>query len=98
RYAVGDALSVERFDAIDAGRCVEMVVIAPPPALRLILGRFLQVNFQSVQMTNGVETIPRLAETEADLLVVRHRAIEVVDQELWCEGGHTRRLHRGRRH
>jgi len=41
------------------------------------------VNFQSVQITDCVETIPRLAETKADLLVVRNRAIKVVDEELW---------------
>ena len=63
RYAVGDALLVERFDAVDARRGVEMLVVAPVLALRLVLGRFLQVNFQSVQMTDGVEPIPRLAET-----------------------------------
>ena len=96
RYAVGDALLVERFDAVDARRGVEMLVVAPPLALRLVLGRFLQVNFQSVQMTDGVEPLPWLAEREADLLVVRDRAIKVVDQELWSEGSHTR-LHRADR-
>src|SRR4029077_19981284 len=78
RYTIRDALFVEGFDPIDARRRVEMFVVAPPTALRLVPGRFLQVNFQSVQMTNGVETIPRLAETEADLLVIRDRAIKVV--------------------
>jgi hypothetical protein len=32
RYAVGDALFIKRFDALDTGRNVEMLVIAPPPA------------------------------------------------------------------
>jgi hypothetical protein len=45
--AAGNALIVECFDAIDTRRGVEMLVIAPVPALRLVLGRFLQVKFQS---------------------------------------------------
>ena len=55
RCTVGDALSVERFDAVDARCGVEMLVIAPVPALRLVLGRFLQVKLHSVQMTDSVE-------------------------------------------
>ena len=39
-----------------------MFVVAAMLSLRLVPGRFLQVKFQSVQMTDGVETIPRLAE------------------------------------
>src|SRR5262245_17739729 len=89
RNAIRDALFVERFDSVDAGRCVEMLVVAPPLSLRLVLGRFLQVNFQSVDMTDRVESIPRLAEAEADLLVVRNRALKVVDEELWSEGRHA---------
>src|SRR6476620_2953258 len=89
-YAVGDTLLIERFDPIDTRRGVEMLVLAPPTALSLVTGRFLQVNFQSVQVTNGVETIPRLAEAEADLLVIRDRAIKVVDEELRSERRHAR--------
>jgi hypothetical protein len=75
RRTVADALLVEGFDALDACRGIEMLVIAPVPALCLVLGCFLQVQFHSVQMTDSVETIPRLAELEADLLVVRDRAL-----------------------
>jgi hypothetical protein len=56
-----------------------MLVIAPVPTLCLVLGCFLQVQFQSVQMTDSVETIPRVAKLEADFLVIRDRALEVVD-------------------
>jgi hypothetical protein len=62
-----------------------MFVGAPPLALRLVLWRFLQVNFQSVQVTDGVEPVPGLIETKADLLVVRDRAFKVVDEELWSK-------------
>ena len=34
RCTIGDALPVERFDAVDARRGVEMLVIAPVPAPR----------------------------------------------------------------
>src|SRR5437660_4268352 len=77
RCTIGDALPVERFDAVDARRGVEMLVIAPVPALRLVLGRFLQVKLHSVQMTDSVETIPRLTEREAELLVIRDRALKI---------------------
>ena len=71
-----------------------MLVVAPPLALRLVLGRLLQVDFQTVQTTDGIEPIPGLTEPEADLLVVGDRTFEVVDEELWSEGGQThRRLH-----
>src|SRR4026207_63623 len=48
-------------------------------------------------MADGVEAIPRLAEREAELLVVADRALEVVDKELWSEGCDAR-LRRGRTH
>ena len=67
-HAVGDALLVERLDAVNACRGVEMIVVAPVLAVRVILGRFLQVQFQSVQNTDRVEPFPWLAEREADLL------------------------------
>ena len=57
-----------------------MLVVAPMPALGLILGRLFQVKFQSVQTTNGVKPIPCFAEREAELLVVRDRMVEVVDE------------------
>src|SRR5215203_6661667 len=96
RHAVGDALLVERLDAVNARRGVEMIVVAPVLAVRVILGRFLQVKFKSVQNTDRVETVPWLAEREADLLVVGDRALKVVDQELWSERCHTR-FHRAHR-
>jgi hypothetical protein len=48
------------------------------------------VNFQSVQNTDRVEPFPRLAEREADLVVARDRALEVVDKELWSAKDVTR--------
>src|SRR5262245_4957159 len=71
RCSVGDAPLVEGFDAIDARCSVEVLVGAPVLALRFVLGRFLQVKFQSIQLSDNVETIPRLTEPEADLLIVR---------------------------
>ena len=68
RCAVGDALPEEGFDAVHAGCSVEVLVVAPVSTLVLVLRRFLQVQFQSVQMADGVEAIPRLAEREAELL------------------------------
>jgi hypothetical protein len=47
-------------------------------------------------MILGREPFPWLAEREADLLVVRDRALKVVDKELWSERCHTR-LHRAHR-
>src|SRR5690349_18143320 len=73
-----------------------MIVVAPVLAVRVVLGRFLQVKFQSVQNTDRVEPFPWLAEREADLLVVRDRALKIVDKELWSERCHTR-LHRAHR-
>ena len=70
-HAVSDALLVERLDAVNARRGVEMIVVAPVLAVRVVLGRFLQVKFKSVQNTDRVEPFPRLAEREAELLVVR---------------------------
>src|SRR3982751_1158163 len=43
------------------------------------------------------KTIPRLTEREAELLVVRDRALKIINDELWREGCHTR-LHCGRSH
>src|SRR5437763_12188731 len=65
RHAVRDALFVESFDAVDARRRVEMLVFAAVLSRRLVLGRLFQVKFESIQVTDGVEAIPRLAEREA---------------------------------
>ena len=72
---------------------MQPVVSLRPGGRRVILGRFLQVKFQSVQNTDRVEPLPWLAERETDLLIVRDRAIEVVDKELWSERCHTRLHH-----
>src|SRR5215207_1763019 len=96
RHAVGDALLVERLDAVNTRRGVEMIVVAPVLAVRVTLGCFLQVKFKSVQNTDRVEPFPWLAEREANLLVVRDRALKVIDKELWSERCHTR-LHRAHR-
>ena len=59
-------------------------------ALGLILGRFFQMQFQSIQTADSVEPAPRLAETESQPLVVRDRALKVVDEELRSERSDTR--------
>src|SRR6266545_841741 len=48
-------------------------------------------------MANRVEALPRLAECEAELLVVLNRAFKVVDEKLWSEGCDAR-LRGGRSH
>ena len=68
-----------------------MLVIAAIAALRFVLRHLLEVKFQPVEVTDGVEPIPRLAEGKADLPVVRDRALEVIDPELWSKGRETRR-------
>jgi len=69
---------------------VEVLVRTPVSALVGVLGCFLQVEFQPVQLTNRVKTVPWLAECETELLVVGDRTGKVVDQELWSEGCQTR--------
>ena len=56
RHAVGDALLVEHLDAVNARRGIEMIVVVLVLALRIVLGRFLQVKFKSVQNTDRVES------------------------------------------
>src|SRR5258708_8564968 len=90
RCAVRCALRIERLDAVHTGRRVEVLVRTLVSALVGILGRFLQVELQPVQLTNRVKPAPRLAECETELLVVGDRAGKVVDQELWSEGCHPR--------
>src|SRR6266550_748753 len=90
RDPAGSALRVERFDASDPCRRIEMLVLAPVPALGFILGRLFQMQFQSVDTADGVEVVPRLVERETEPPVVGHRALEVVDEELRGERCHTR--------
>ena len=58
RDTTGDALRVKRLDTVHARRRVEMLIGAPVATLTLALGRFLQVQFQPVQMSDGIETVP----------------------------------------
>src|SRR5258706_15356287 len=80
---VRGAPRVKRFDAIDAAGGVEM--------LGAVFGCFLQMELQSVELPDRVEPVPRLAEGEAELLVVRDRAREIVHQELGRKGGEPHR-------
>ena len=59
-----------------------MLIVAPPAALRLVFGPFLQVEFQSVHLADGVKTVPWFAERKAELVVERDRAFKVIDKEL----------------
>ena len=56
--AVRYASRVERLDAIDAGGGIEMLVLAPVLTLSVTLGRFLQVEFQSVKLADARRTRP----------------------------------------
>jgi len=67
-----------------------MLVFTPVPALSAILGRFLQVELQSIYLADHVEPLPGLAEGEAELLVAGDRARKIVDQELGSEGCYAR--------
>src|SRR5262245_40740973 len=58
-------LSPKTFGSRSGPLFPRMLVVAPPAALGFVLGRFLQVKFQSIEMANGVEAVPRLAEAEA---------------------------------
>src|SRR5437773_7249384 len=62
RYAVRCALLIERLDAVNTRRRVEMLVHTPVSAVFGVLGRFLQVKLQPVQLTDRVKPVPRLAE------------------------------------
>ena len=59
-----------------------MLVVAPVAALSVVLGRCLQVQFQAVPMSDGIEPAPWLAKRKPQLPIERHRALEVVDEEL----------------
>ena len=67
-----------------------MLVVPPVAALSLVLGRFLQVQFQPVQMSDGIETTPWFAERKTELPIVRNRPLKVVDEELRSKRRHTR--------
>src|SRR4030095_10634560 len=62
-----------------------MLVVEPVLALRFVFGCFLQMKFHSVQITDNVEPLPPLTERETYLLVIRNRALKVVDEKLWSE-------------
>jgi hypothetical protein len=74
RYAVRGALCIERFDAVNTGRGIQVFVRMAVSAFVVVLGRLLQVELQTVRLTNRVEPFPRLAEGETELLVVADRA------------------------
>jgi hypothetical protein len=88
--AISDTLFVECFDAVDSARGIEVLVFPTMLALRRILGRFFQMQFQSIQTADSVESAPGLTETETQRLVVRDRALKVVDEELRSERSDTR--------
>src|SRR5258706_355554 len=83
RDPVGGALRVERFDASDACRRIEV--------LGFILWCLFEMQLQSVDTADGVEVVPRFVERETELPVVGHRALEVVDEELRSERCHFHR-------
>src|ERR1051325_8633325 len=64
RCTMGHALSVERLNPVHARRSVQMLVLPPKTALRLVLRRFLQVELQTVQVADHVKPIPGFAECE----------------------------------
>jgi hypothetical protein len=66
-HTVGDALVVERFDPVDAPGGVEVLIVAPVVPFSLAPRRFLQMQFQPIQMPDGIETLPWLAEREPEL-------------------------------
>ena len=66
----------------EASRCR----VAPETAIHLVLRRFLQVEFQSVEMADDVEAVPWFVEREAEVPVVRDRAREVIDKKVRSEG------------
>src|SRR5207253_9580412 len=87
--AIGDTPFVECLDALDARRGIEVLVFPTMLALGRILGRFFQMQFQSIHTTDSVESAPRLAETETQPLVVRYRALKVIDEKLRSERSDT---------
>lgn len=83
--AVRFTVRMKGFDAVNARRCIEMIVVAPVPAVCLQLWCRFKVKLKSVQRTDRVETFPGFTENESDSLVVRDRARDIVDKELWGE-------------
>jgi len=90
RHFDRDTARVERLDASHARRGVQVFVLTPVAALRVILLRLLQVQLQPVQLPDRVEPVPRFAEREAELLLVRSRARQVIHQDLGREGRQVR--------
>ena len=88
--SLGDTLFVEGLDALDARRGIQVIILPTMLALRGILGRLFQMQFHAIQTTDSVEPAPRLAETKTQPLVVRYRALQVVDDELRSERSDTR--------
>ena len=88
--SIRDALVVERRDAVDAGRRIQMLVLAPVDALRFTAGSLLQVELEAVPDPDRIKPVPRFAEREAEPLVVGDGSREVGDQELRGEGGQSR--------
>ena len=77
-------------EVLEARPDIEVIVVPTILTLGRILGRFLQVQFQSIQSADRVEAAPRFAETETQLPVVRDRPLKVVDEELRSERRDTR--------
>jgi len=57
-------LRIERFDARNTRRGVEVLVGTPIAALRVVLGRFLEVELQAVHVPDRVKPLPRLANVK----------------------------------
>lgn len=70
RRTVCDALRIKRFDTINAGCCIQMVTLAPVLAFVLASRRLLQVELEPVPLAYRIESVPRLAEREAEALIV----------------------------
>ena len=78
--AVRSTPRVERLDAIDASRGVDMLLLATVLTLSIMLRRLLQVEFQPVDLTDRIEPVPGLTEGEAELLIVRDGPRQIVDR------------------
>src|SRR5687767_313814 len=77
RDTVGDARVEEGFNTIDAGGGVEVLIFTTVATIVLMLRCFLQMHFESVEMADGVEAIPRFAEREAKLFVILDGARQI---------------------
>ena len=70
--AVRHAVVVERLDTINARGRVEMLVGATPLAIGGARRRFLQVDFESIAMTDRVEAFPRIVKPKSEPAVIRN--------------------------